>query len=267
MKTFRKFAKGRGVAPHRAAVAMVVVALLAGAGVSTADDGRVTLDRAGTYGGVFAGSGQMGNRIVDVDGFANWGNPGSILDYDDNRAVGGALVGRKLELDGTRLRIEVDATFGYLSASSNMLDPEGLDETVETDVRWLVTARVGVEDSIGPATVFATAGLATARIDRSVTDIDFGPNMPDRVDPDDSFSDRSTELGWVIGVGAEYPLTDAWTLRLDGSYVDFGRSTHHVNRSGNNRCCGTGTPRRPVSYDISNRLGIVRAAIVYRFGR
>lgn len=252
---------------RRAAVAMTALALLAGAGASVADDSRAVEDRAGAYGGVFAGSGRMGNRLIDVDGFANWGNPGSVVDYDDNRAVGGALVGRKFELDGTRLRIELDATFGYLSASSNMLDPAGLDETVETDVRWLATARVGVEDSIGPATVFATAGLATARIDRSVTDIDFGPNMPDRVDPDDSFNDRSTEFGWVIGAGIEYPLTGAWTLRLDGSYVDFGRSTHHVNRSGDNRCCGAGTPRRPVSYDISNRLGIVRAAIVYRFGR
>ena len=250
---------------RRIAVAMTAVVLLAGAGASAAGDGRAAVDSAVAYGGVFAGSGRMGNRLVDVDGFANWGNPGSIVDYDDNRAVGGVLVGRKFELDGTRLRFEVDATFGYLSASSNRLDPEGLDETVETGVRWLATARVGIEDSIGPATVFATAGLATARIDRSVTDIDFGPNMPDRVDPDDSFSDRSTELGWVIGVGVEYPLTGAWTLRLDGSYLDFGRSTHRVNRSGDNRCCGAGTPRRPVSYDTSNRLGIVRVAVIRRF--
>ena len=267
MKTICRFALARGFAPRCASVAVTALALLTGAGSSGAEDGSVTLDRTGTYAGVFAGSGRMGNRLVDVDGFANWGNPGSIVDYDDNRAVGGALVGRKFELDGTRLRVELDATFGYLSASSNMLDPEGLDETVETDVRWLATARVGVEDSVGPATVFATAGLATARIDRSVTDIDFGPNTPEHVDPDDSFSDRSTEFGWVIGAGIEYPLTDAWTLRLDGSYVDFGRSTHYVNRSGNNRCCGAGTPRKPVSYDIANRLGIVRAAIVYRFGR
>ena len=30
---------------------------------------------AATYVGVFAGFGQADNRIVDVDGFANWGNP------------------------------------------------------------------------------------------------------------------------------------------------------------------------------------------------
>ena len=267
MKTICRFALGRGFAPRSASVAVIALALLTGAGSSGADDGSVTLDRAGAYAGVFAGSGWMGNRLVDVDGFANWGNPGASVDYNSNRAVGGALVGREFELDGTRLRVEVDATFGDLSASSNMLDPEGLDETVKTDVRWLATARVGVEESIGPATVFATAGLATARIDRSVKDIDFFEDMSERVDPDDSFSDRSTEFGWVIGVGVEVPLSDSWTLRLDGSYVDFGRSTHYVNHSGDNRCCGTGTPRRPVSYDIANRLKIVRAAIVYRFGR
>ena len=266
MKTIIGFASEYGFAPRRAAVAMTVLALLAGAGSSGAKDGSDTLDRAGAYAGVFAGSGRMGNRLVDVDGFANWGNPGSMVDYDDNRAVGGALVGRNFELDGTRLRVEVDATFGYLSASSNMLDPEGLDETVETDVRWLASARVGVEDSIGPATVFATAGLATARIDRSVTDIDFGPDMPERVDPDDSFSDRSTEFGWVIGVGVEAPLSDAWTLRLDGSYVDFGRDTYHVNHSSDGRC-GAGGPRRPCPYQIGNRLSIVRLAIIRRFGR
>ena len=71
---------------RRAAVAMTAFALLAGAGAPAADDSRATVDRAGAYGGVFAGSGRMGNRLVDVDGFANWGNPGSVVDYDDNRA-------------------------------------------------------------------------------------------------------------------------------------------------------------------------------------
>ena len=176
------------------------------------------------------------------------------------------LAGWKFEVDGTRLRVELDGAFGDLTAQSNQLDPEGLDETVETDVRWLATARIGVEETIGRATVFATGGLAAARIVNSVTDIDYNTVMPEGgVDPDDSFRDRSTELGWVIGVGIEAPLADAWTLRLDGSYVDFGRSTHVANRAGDDRCCGVGSPRRPVSYNIENRLGIVRLAIIRRF--
>ena len=152
--------------------------------------------------------------------------PGPSSTTTTNRAVGGALVGRTFELDGTRLRIELDATFGDLSANSDRLDPEGLDETVEDRHpmaddgpcrrRGFDRPRDGVRHR---------RSGRTARIDRSVTDIDFGPNMPDRVDPDDSFSDRSTELGWVIGAGVEYPLTGAWTLRLDGSYLEL-RTQH-----------------------------------------
>ena len=49
---------------------------------------------AATYVGVFAGFGQADNRIIDVDGFANWGNPGSTVDYDTSGFIGGALSGR-----------------------------------------------------------------------------------------------------------------------------------------------------------------------------
>ena len=96
------------------------------------------------------------NRIVDVEGFANWGNPGWAVDYDDAGFVGGVLMGKKFETGGVPFRIEFDGTFGGLSAASNKLDPEGLDETVETEFRWIATARVGVEQAVGPATVFAS---------------------------------------------------------------------------------------------------------------
>ena len=66
----------------------------------------------------------------------------------------------------------------------------------------------------------------------------------------------------MIGLGVEAPLADAWTLRLGGSYLDFGRSTHYVNRSGDNRC-GPEVPRRPCPYNIENNLGLVRLAIIY----
>ena len=272
MKAILGFASKSGLAPCRAAVAMVAIAMLASAGpagAAGADGTSGAFDGAGTYAGVFAGFGRLDNRLIDVDGFADWGNPGSTTDYDDRGLVGGVLVGRKFELDNTAFRIELDAAFGGLSGRSSKLDPTCTDESVKSDLRWVATARVGVEEAVGRATVFATGGLAAARIVNSVTDIDYsgGSCLESqlRLDSDDSFRDSSTELGWVIGVGVEAPLADAWTLRLDGSYVDFGRSTHVANRSGDGRCCGTGSPRRPVSYNIENRLGIVRLAIVRRF--
>ena len=273
------FASGHGVTWRLvAAVAVLpVLAMLATPGPARADDGAATVGVAGTYAGVFAGLGRADNRIVDVDGFSNWGNPGWAVDYDDTGFAGGALIGRRFEIGGMPLRVELDGTFGDMSATTNRIDPgnpDDPDETVESEFQWIATARAGVERAVGAATVFASAGLALARIENALTDLDrgldrsFDPPRPTpwRMDPDDSFRDGSTEFGWVIGAGVETSLSDAWTLRLEGSYLDFGESTHHANRSGDNRCCGAGTPRRPVSYRIENRLGIVRLALIHRFG-
>ena len=263
-----------------AAVVLPALAMLATPGPVRAEGGGAVVDGAGIYAGVFAGRGRADNRVVDVDGFSYTGNPGWAVDYDAAGIVGGVLVGRRFEIGGVPLRVELDGTFGGMSAKTNRIDPrfQPPDEMVESKYRWVATARAGVERAVGRATVFASAGLALARVEKSLVDLDAYRDrsgawvlLPDgraaqRMDPDDSFRDGSTEFGWVIGAGVEAPLNDAWTLRLEGSYLDFGGSTHHANRSGDDRCCGAGSPRRPVSYRIENKLGIVRLALVHRFG-
>ena len=155
-----------------------------------------------------------------------------------------ALAGMKISAAGIPLRFELAGAFGNLSGNTNQLDPVGLDETVDSRFVWIASARAGVERTLGTATVFVTGGVAVSRIANSVVDIDFGPDMPTQEDPDDSFRDRSTEVGWVIGAGIEVPLPDSWALRLEGSHLDFGRETHRVNHSGGGRC-GPGGVRKP----------------------
>ena len=222
-------------------------------------------DSQATYAGLFTGSAWSDNQIEDVEGFANWGVSGWSLDYNDSGLVFGVLAGRKLELAGIPLRLEVDGMLGDMTARSNRVDPVGLDETVETEFRWLASARIGVEHAMGPVLLFATTGMALSRVDRSVTDIDSGRDMALHVDPDDSFSDRTTEVGWVAGAGLETRWTKAWNMRLEGLYMDFGRSTHYVNHSGNNHCGPDGL-QKPCPYKIDNALGVIRLAITYRFG-
>ena len=278
MQECSRHASGRGFARRLAAVVLPSLAMLAPPGPAHAGGGGV--DGAGIYAGVFAGLGRADNRVVDVDGFSYSGNRGRAVDYDDTGFAGGALIGRRFEVGGVPLRVELDGTFGDVSAKTDRIDPrfQPPDETVTSKLRWVGTARAGVERAVGRATVFASAGLALARIENSLIDLDayrdrsgewvLLPNgrAAQRMDPDDSFRDGSTEFGWVIGAGIEAPLGDAWTLRLEGSYLDFGESTHYANRSGDDRCCGRGSPRRPVSYRIENKLGIARLALVHRFG-
>lgn len=222
-----------------------------------------------TYAGAFVGSGLGYNKVVDVDGFSNWGKRGWAVEYSDTGVVGGALLGQGLAVGGVPLRLEIDGAWANLSARTKRLDPGARDETAVSKYRWTATARVGVEQALGPLTLFAGGGLALARIADSVTDIDFIPNRtvdPEgSVDPDDSFRADSTRVGWVVGAGVEAPLAHSWSLRIEGSYLDFGRRTRHVNRSGNNRC-GPDGPNRACPYRVKNRLGMVRLALVYRFG-
>ena len=261
-----------------AAVASLALLVLTGGGAANAG---APFAWGETYAGAFAGVGRADNRIVDVDGFSDWGNPGAAVDYRDDGFVGGALIGKKVAVGGVPLRIELDGAFGDLSAQTGRLDPfrspvqpppGGTDEPVVSEFRWIATARAGVEQAVGPVTVFVAAGLAAARIVNSKADLDrdldrsVRPPRPTpwRTDPDDSFSDSATKVGWTIGAGVETSLADGWTLRLEGSYLDFGRSTHDANLSGNNACCGDGTPRRPVSYRVDNKVGAMRLAVVCR---
>ena len=96
-------------------------------------------------------------------------------------------MGRKLHLGPVPVRIEADGTFGDTRATTNRLDPEGLDETAEAKFRWIATAGAGSDYTIGRVTVFGKGGLAVADIANSVTDIDFFRDMPPMPDPDDSF--------------------------------------------------------------------------------
>ena len=264
---------------YAAVLALPALLALAGAGANAEDAnaGGAAFAWGETYAGAFAGVARADNRIVDRDGFSNWGNPGWAVAYRDSTFMGGALVGKRLAVGGVPLRLELDGAFGGPSAATNRIDPNlisvqpppgGADETVVSTFRWIATARAGIERAAGSATtLFAAAGLAVARIENALTDLDRGsdPTTPWRPDPDDSFRDASTEAGWTLGAGVETALADGWALRLEGLWLDFGRTTHRANLSGNNRCCGNGSPRRPVSYTIENRLGVMRLAVVRRF--
>ena len=264
-----------GSAWRHAAMALAVLVGLAHGGPARAGSDDAVFKWAETYAGVFGGFGRADGRVVDTDGFSYSANAGGAVDYHDSGVIGGALIGKKFELGGVPFRIELDGTFGDLSAKTTRIDPKHADETVKSEFQWIATARAGVEQAIGPATVFVSGGLATAGINNSLIDLDrscvpagdLGGCRPTpwRRDPDDSFHDGSTEIGWVVSVGIETSLTDAWTLRLEGSYLDFGARTHDANRSGDDPCCGSGSSRRPVSYDVENKLGLMRLAIIRQF--
>lgn len=243
--------------------------LLLAFSLASADDGMRGSPWEGSYAGLSLGAGRLSSDVRDIDGFANWGNPGATHDYDTGGALGGAFAGRRVALGGINFRYEVEAMLGDLSARTDGLDPTCPDEAAATRLRWAVAARLGVEEETGNVRAFAFAGPSLARIVNSVTDTDYSGGCLERdlrFDADDSFGREATRLGWTLGIGVETEVTPRWALRLDGAYFDFGEERYRVNRSGDNPC-GPGGPRSPCSYSIDNQMTTLRAAIVYRLGR
>ena len=225
---------------------------------------------AGTYVGAFAGPGFLNVHMTDAGGFSGSdGRPGQTFEYDDTGFAAGVVAGRDFVVGRVPLRFEADGAFGGLPAASRQLDPVGLDETASSELRWVATARVGVRKSLGRAGVFVTGGVSTAGVSNAFTDLDDGADGRAQVDPDDSFDERATLVGWVAAAGIEMPVADAWTLRLEGMHLDFGETVHRVqNRLGANAgVCGPGGLPSPCRYGVDQRFAVLRLVVVHRLTR
>lgn len=86
--------------------------------------------------------------VRDVDGYANWGNPGSSLGYNSNGLVGGAVADQRVTIDGIGYRYEAEAMLGDLSAHTDRFDPTCTDEAANSRFRRFVAARFGVEKDV-----------------------------------------------------------------------------------------------------------------------
>ena len=82
-------------------------------------------------------------------------------------------------------------------------------------------------------------------------------------DPDDSFSERSWQLGWLVGAGAEWAVSDQWALRADVTFVDFGTQDYWVNQEGLINSKGALIGAR--KYSVENQFVLSRVALVRQF--
>lgn len=251
--------------------AVVQMLPAAGADVNARDeDDTAGSGQAGTYIGAFAGLGAVNVRLTDTEGFSGSnGVPGQTFEYGDSGLAAGVVAGRYFHLGRVPLLFEADGAFGGLPAAARQMDPVGLDETAASELHWVGTARIGVRRSVGRAGVFVAGGLSVAGISNSFTDLDVGTDGRSQVDPDDSFNERSTRVGWVAGDGIETPVAGAWSLRFEGLYKDFGETVHQAeNQHGVNAgVCGPGGLPSPCRYGFDQRFALLRLVLVRRLGR
>ena len=133
----------------------------------------------------------------------------------------------------------------------------------KTDWFGTVRGRIGITPFSPALMLYATGGLAYGNVKTSFSMVDnFGPGVASFVGLS---SGSSTKFGWTAGAGAEWGITQNWSLKGEWLYVDLGRSTLVGNNSVNIQNAIL-APLMPTSQSYKHNFHVVRLGLNYRFG-
>jgi outer membrane immunogenic protein len=140
----------------------------------------------------------------------------------------------------------------------------------QVSLRWLSTlrARAGFafQDNI---LLYATGGIAIGGINAQGAVTTSSP-FHGFINPAWSGSDSTVKAGGVIGAGAEWAVSDHWTVKAEYLWYDLGHVSHALNCTATNfppSTCGPAGPLFATLGDASSSVygSIVRVGINYRF--
>lgn len=244
------------------------VLLLLSSGAAFAADASAPADTGFDWTGVYAGV-NVGGGFGTFDHPFSAGTtlpPATLLDGSLDISAGGFLGGAQAGYNwqsgqmvfGVETDIQGSAVKAENALNLNIGGPGGIDVNGEagTKVDWFGTlrARMGFTPT-DRLMVYGTAGVAYGRVKSYIDgDISVLGALAGSIDE----SSAKTKAGWTAGAGAEYAVTNNWTIKSEYLYTDFGKSTLY---SGD---LGTGLPiNATLKNDVS--FHTIRIGLNYRF--
>ncbi|MCJ2128191.1 outer membrane protein [Methylobacterium sp. E-045] len=234
----------------------------------------------GFYAGVNAGAAFSGSeqpRYTEGRGFVGL-NPGVLDGLQKSREqtgfVGGGQIGYNYQVGGIVLGAEADFQYAGIErgrtgtgALTNLApghtDTDILTSRTRIETLGTVRGRIGFLPT-ERLMVYATGGLAYGDVSMrtAYTDTGTGPFFPGGINVIPYAASRSSmQVGYVAGGGIEYAITDRLSAKIEGLYGDLGRSSVTARYTGN----GSTEPTDIYTVRESNRFGLVRAGLNYRF--
>ena len=157
-------------------------------------------DWTGAYIGVNAGGG-FGTFKLSPSG----GGGGS-FDFSASGFLGGIQAGYNWQVGQFVYGVETDFQGSDIKAELSTGGP-----SLETKVDWFGTlrARIGYTP-VDRFLVYGTGGLAYGHEKTSLPG---------------AFDFSKTKVGWTVGAGAEYAITNNWSLKSEYLYTDLGKAS------------------------------------------
>jgi outer membrane immunogenic protein len=111
----------------------------------------------------------------------------------------------------------------------------------------LGTVRGRIGYAFDRALIYATGGFAYGKVDNNITNT----TASGASETGQLINSSGWKTGWTAGGGLEYAVTNNWTVRVEGLYVDLGSTT-----AANNSGC---------SFGFKNRYSLARLGMNYKF--
>ena len=161
-------------------------------------------DWTGYYAGLQAGYGWGQSDISGTDG-----GPFSVSPDVDGGFVGGHVAGL-WQFDQAVIGAEADLNYSTIDGSAELGGPA---TTLGTDIKWFGSVNAKAGYAMDRVLVYGIGGIAFAGIEAT------GP----------AFSDTRTNVGWTVGAGVDYALTDKFVVGAQYRYYDFGSEHYDVS--------------------------------------
>ncbi len=222
----------------------------------------------GFYVGVNAGYTFAGSNDVTTIGTPGFQAliPGSIapnsLKAGGDGFIGGAQIGYNIQYGQFVYGLETDIQFADTKKKSSFIGNPvlgtQLNTTAESEMRYFGTlrARLGFTP-VDRLLVYATGGLAYGDVKTTL-----GVNGVQAPALSWAGSKSDTRFGWTIGAGAEYALTNNWSIKGEYLYYDLGKKTVSTVP---NAAANAAVPGVAYVGKAENTGHIARAGVNYKF--
>jgi outer membrane immunogenic protein len=137
--------------------------------------------------------------------------------------IGGAHIGYNLQLTQWVIGLEGSVEGTSLSKTIGVGDPfgfAGISDTIRSPIQGSIRGRLGY--AWDRVLFYATGGVAFAGVDNTYTASIIAPVslfLNEKI--------SQTRVGWTVGGGLEYAVTNNWSVRAEYRYSDFGPSWNY----------------------------------------
>ncbi|MGX5842803.1 outer membrane protein [Mesorhizobium sp. ArgA1] len=162
-------------------------------------------DWTGYYAGLQAGYGWGQSDITGTEGA-----PFSSTPDIDGGFVGGHVAGL-WQFDQAVLGAEAELNYSSIDGTA----VSGLGSTFGADIKWFGSVNAKAGFAMDRLLVYGVGGVAFAGIETSQV-------------AGASFASTRTNVGWTVGAGVDYALTDKFIVGAQYRYYDFGSEHYDV---------------------------------------